>query len=62
MRINVEVDDDLMARAQSLTGLPTYRKTLHEALTALVQLYEQAEVRDLRGKLHRQSDAPRGRR
>ena len=62
MRINVEVDDDLMAKAQSLTGMSTYRKTLHEALTALVQLYAQGAVKDLRGKLHRQSDAPRGRR
>lgn len=59
MRINVEVDEELMVKALSLTGLPTYRKALHEALTALVQLYEQGEVRGLRGKLHRQPDLPR---
>ncbi len=56
MRINVEVEDDLMFRALDLTGMKTYRAALHEALTALVQLYEQGEVRDLRGKLHRQPE------
>ena len=59
MRINVEVDEDLLMRAMHLTGMSTYRKTLNEALTALVQLYEQGEVRGLRGKLHRQPDLPR---
>jgi Arc/MetJ family transcription regulator len=58
MRINVEVDDDLMNKALGRTGLKTYRAALHEALTALIQLYEQGEVRDLRGKLHRQPDQP----
>ncbi|HKI06297.1 MAG TPA: type II toxin-antitoxin system VapB family antitoxin [Thermoanaerobaculia bacterium] len=62
MRINVVVDEDLLARAMRLTGIATYRKTLDEALTALVQLYEQGEVRGLRGKLHRQPDLPRERR
>lgn len=58
MRINVEVEDDLMNKALHLTGMKTYRGALHEALTALVQLYEQGEVRDLRGRLHRQPDQP----
>lgn len=58
MRINVEVEDDLMFRALQLTGMKTYRGALHEALTALVQLYDQGEVRDLRGTLHRQPDQP----
>lgn len=58
MRINVEVDDDLMNKTLGLTGMKTYRGALHEALSALVQLYEQGEVRGLRGKLHRQPDQP----
>ena len=65
MRINVEVEDDLMNKALHLTGMKTYRGALHEALTALVQLYEQGEVRDLRGRLHRQSnpaDSPAGKK
>ncbi len=58
MRINVEVEDDLMNKALRLTGMKTYRGALHEALTALVQLYEQGDVRGLRGKLHRQPGEP----
>ena len=61
MRINVEVEENLLLKAMQLTGIATYRKTLNEALTALVQLYEQGEVRGLRGKLHRQPDLPRER-
>ena len=62
MRINVEVEEDLLLRAMRLTGLKTYRATLNEALRALNQLYDQGEVRDLRGKLHRQPDASPERR
>src|SRR3954471_6531730 len=49
MRINVEVDEKLLMKSLQLTGLPTYRAALNEALTALVGLYEQGEVRGLRG-------------
>lgn len=62
MRINVVVDDDLMTKALGYTGLKTYKAALDEALRALVQLYEQGEVRGLRGKLHRDGDVPRERR
>ncbi|MFY9821198.1 MAG: type II toxin-antitoxin system VapB family antitoxin [Thermoanaerobaculia bacterium] len=62
MRINVEVDEKLILKAMGLTGLPTYKATLHEALTALVGLYEQGTVRGLRGKLHREPELARDRR
>jgi Arc/MetJ family transcription regulator len=62
MRINVEVDEQLMMKALQLTGLPTYKQALNEALSALVGLYEQGEVRGLRGTLHRQPDLVRERR
>jgi Arc/MetJ family transcription regulator len=62
MRINVEVDEKLIMKSLSLTGLPTYKAALHEAMTALVGLYEQGEVRGLRGKLHRAPELPRERR
>lgn len=61
MRINVEVDEDLLVKAMRLTGLKTYKATLNEGLTALVQLYQEGEVRGLRGKLHRQADLLKGR-
>jgi len=62
MRINVEVDEQLLTKAMGLTGLKTYRATLNEALTALVGLYEQGEVRGLRGVLHRDPELVRERR
>jgi Arc/MetJ family transcription regulator len=62
MRINVEVDEELLLKAIKLTGLKTYRAALEESLRALVQLYQQGEVRDLRGKLHRDPALPQGRR
>ena len=37
MRTNIEIDDELMARAMEATGLPTKRATVEAALRALVQ-------------------------
>ena len=52
MRTNIVLDEDLIERARRLTGLKTKRAVIHEALRTLIQLREQAEVRDLRGKIH----------
>jgi len=62
MRINVEVDEKLLMKSLRLTGLTTYKAALNEALTALISLYEQGEVKGLRGALHRQPDLVRERR
>ena len=62
MRINVEVDEKLLMKSLKLTGLTTYKAALNEALTALISLYEQGEVKGLRGALHRQPDLVRERR
>ncbi len=51
MRTNIVLDDDLLSRAQKLTGIKTKRDVVHEALRALILLREQAETRQLRGKL-----------
>lgn len=51
MRTNIVLDEKLVARAQELTGIKTKREVVHEALRLLVLLYEQAQVRSLRGKL-----------
>jgi Arc/MetJ family transcription regulator len=56
MRTNIVLDDKLIARAQKLTGIKTKREVVHEALRTLILLREQAEVRDLRGKLKWQGD------
>lgn len=51
MRTNIVIDDELMTQAQQLTGIQTKRQIVDEALRLLVQMYEQAQVRDLRGQL-----------
>jgi len=51
MRTNIVLDDDLIGRAQRLTGIKTKREVVQEALRTLILLREQAEVRQLRGKL-----------
>ena len=51
MRTNIVLDDDLVKRAQQLTGIRTKREVIHEALRTLVRLQEQSMARELRGKL-----------
>lgn len=56
MRTNIVLDDDLIRRARQLTGIKTKREIVQEALRTLIQLREQADVRQLRGKLHWEGD------
>ncbi len=51
MRTNIVLDDDLVAEAMALAGLPTKRAVVHEALRTLVRMRRQAGVRKLRGRL-----------
>ncbi len=51
MRTNIVLDEDLVERAQKLTGIKTKREVVQEALRTLILLREQAEIRSLRGKL-----------
>jgi Arc/MetJ family transcription regulator len=51
MRTNIVLDDELIERAQKLTGIKTKREVVHEALRLLILLNEQKQVRALRGKL-----------
>ena len=51
MATNVELDEDLVARAFHATGIRTKRELVNEALRMLVRFHEQREVRDLRGRL-----------
>jgi Arc/MetJ family transcription regulator len=51
MQTNIVIDEDLMTQAQQLTGIQTKRQVVEEALRLLIQLYEQAQVRQLRGQL-----------
>jgi Arc/MetJ family transcription regulator len=44
LRTNIEIDDELIARAMAATGLPTKRATVEEGLRLLVQLNEQKQA------------------
>jgi Arc/MetJ family transcription regulator len=56
VRTNIVLDDELVKRAQRLTGIKTKRELIHEALRTLVQLQEQAEILPLRGQLKWEGD------
>jgi Arc/MetJ family transcription regulator len=51
MRTNIVIDDQLMERAQALSGLQTKREAVEEGLRLLVRLKEQERIRTVRGKL-----------
>ena len=51
MRTNIVLDEELVKRAQKLTGIKTKRELVHEALKVLINLRQQEQVRALRGKL-----------
>jgi Arc/MetJ family transcription regulator len=51
MRTNIALDEALIEKAQELTSIKSKRAVVDEALRMLIQLYEQAEVRQLRGQL-----------
>jgi Arc/MetJ family transcription regulator len=44
MRTNIEIDDELMARAMKLTGSPTKRVAVEEGLRLLVRVRGQAKA------------------
>jgi Arc/MetJ family transcription regulator len=51
MRTNVVLDDSLVEHAKALTGIKTTRAVIDEALRLLIQLREQSQARELRGRL-----------
>ena len=51
MRTNIVLDDELVKKAQQLTGIKTKKEVIREALVVLIRLQEQTQVRSFRGKL-----------
>ena len=50
MRTNIDIDDDLLAKAMAVTGLPTKKATVEEALRRLVRRRERLDaLTDLSG-------------
>ena len=56
MQTNVVIDDTLMERALTLSGLPSQREAIEEGLRLLVRLKEQERLRTARGKLRWEGD------
>lgn len=56
METDIEIDDNLITQAQQLTGIHTKQGVVEEALRLLIQIYSQAQVRDLRGRLSWEGD------
>ena len=56
MRTNIEIDDKLMKETLRVTGLKTKREAVELALTELVRIRKQADVKKLRGLFHWEGD------
>ena len=56
MRINIDIDDGLMAEARAVSGFRTKREIIEEALKLMVAMKKQAGIRDMRGKLNWDGD------
>ena len=59
MRTNVEIDDQLMARAMELTGLRTKRAVVDAALRELVEYRSRQKLREAFGKYSWEGDLDR---
>jgi len=51
MRTNIEIDDKLMKKAMKLSGAPTKKAAVEEALQTFVRLKSQGEIRKWFGKV-----------
>ena len=56
MRTNIEIDDEVLAEAQRLTGARTKRETVDLALRELVARRRQRDVLALRGRIAWEGD------
>lgn len=62
MRTNIDINDQLLAEAQSVSGSSTKKQTVERALTLMVELGRQSEVRQWRGRLSWEGDLDEMRR
>ena len=56
MRTNIVIDDKLMQDTLKATGLKTKREAVELGLRTLLRLTQQAQIRQLKGKLPWQGD------
>ena len=62
MRTTIEIDDALMAEAQRVSGQPTKKQTVEQALRLMIRLRGQQEVGRAFGKYHWRSNLARSRK
>ncbi len=56
MRTNIVIDDGLMRKAMTATGLSTKKEVVEEALKTLIRIKDQTSIRKLRGKVRWEGD------
>jgi Arc/MetJ family transcription regulator len=56
MRTNIELDDALMEKTMQASGAKTKRAAVEAAMQLYVSIKDQAQVRDLFGKIHWEGD------
>jgi Arc/MetJ family transcription regulator len=61
MRTNIEIDDDLMAKAQKASGFSTKKQTVEEALRLMIKLRRQRQIGAAFGKYRWRGDLARSR-
>jgi Arc/MetJ family transcription regulator len=62
MRINIDIDGELMAMAQKASGQPTKQATIEHALRLLIKLRQQKLVDGAFGRYRWRGDLDRSRR
>jgi len=61
MRINIEIDDTLMAEARKASGTATRKDTVEQALRLLIRLRQQKEIGAAFGKYRWRGNLSRSR-
>lgn len=56
MRTNIIIDDKLMKQAMDISGAKTKKATVEKALTLLIRMKKQENIRALKGMLNWEGD------
>ena len=51
MRTNININDELIARAMSISGITTKKEVVEQAITEFVERRSRKNLMDLRGKI-----------
>jgi Arc/MetJ family transcription regulator len=56
VRTNIVLNSELIAKGKKLTGIKTSRELVEHALSELIRMEKQRDIRNLRGKIEWQGD------